>query len=233
LEVSVSIPRLLDRLEAFYGAQEPCWPVDPYEFIVWWHCGYPQSDLRCARGWEALQSQVGVQPRQILAASQHKLTNALKAGGMVPELRAARLRQIAERVVVEYGGDLRALFSGPMRAVRAALKRFHGIADPGADRILLFGRGAHVAAVPSNCPHVLVRIVHGAAQKNYGATYRAAQEIIHAQVPDQFHARQRAFLIVKAHGQQICKAKPQCARCPVCSDCAYAAGVDRAGSRRA
>lgn len=231
MEVRLSIPQLLDRLEAFHGAQEPHWPVDPYEFIVWWHCGYPQSDQRCARGWEELQSQVGAQPRQILAASQSKLANALKAGGMVPELRAMRLHEIAQRVVEEYGGDLRSLFSGPILGVRARLKRFRGIADPGADRILLFGRFAPVPAVPSNCPHVLVRVVDGLERKNYGVAYREAQEIVRAEVPEQFHARQRAFLLVKAHGQQICKAKPQCERCPVRTGCAYAAGLDRGGQR--
>ena len=51
---------LLDRLEAIHGVQEPCFPTDPYEFLIWWHCGYPQSDDRCTRGWTALKAQVGV-----------------------------------------------------------------------------------------------------------------------------------------------------------------------------
>ncbi len=43
------VPEILDALESFYGAQEPHWPTDPYEFLVWWHCGYPASDAACAR----------------------------------------------------------------------------------------------------------------------------------------------------------------------------------------
>ena len=228
----IAVLKLLDRLESFHGPQEPAFPIDPYEFLVWWHCGYPQSDARCAKGWEALRQEIGINPRQILSASQQNLAAALKHGGMVPELRAMRLLEIARRVTGEFGGDLSTLFTGPIAKVRAALKRFPGIADPGADRILLFARAAPVAAVPSNCAHVLVRIVHGLERENYGVTYRESQHLIQSEVPEQFYLRQRAYLLLKAHGQKICKAKPKCGECPVRSICAYAAGVLRGGGRR-
>ena len=83
--------------------------------------------------------------------------------------------EIAARIQDEYGGDLRAGLAEPLSKVRQALKRFPNIADPGADRILLFGGIAPVPAVPSNCPHVLVRIQRGQERENYGVTYREAQ----------------------------------------------------------
>src|SRR5580658_884960 len=111
---------LLDTLEAHYGPQSPNWPTDPYLFLVWWHCGYPASDSACAKGWEALKSRIGVEPEQILAANPVKLALALKPGGMVPETRAMRLKEIAERVQKEFGGDLRAaLGTMPLPKVRA------------------------------------------------------------------------------------------------------------------
>jgi endonuclease III len=228
---ALTLPELLDRLEAFHGEQEPCWPVDPYEFLVWWHCGYPASDERCARGWSALKKQIGIEPAQLLAATQAKLTAVLKAGGMVPEIRAQRLQQIAQCVVQEYDGDLNTLFTGRIPAVRTALKKFPGISGPGADRILLFARATPVAAVPSNCPHVPVRMMLGLEPEDYTVTYREAQGLIEDAIPEQFHPRQRAFLLLKAHGQTICKRKPQCEKCPVNRACAYAAGNDRGGSR--
>src|SRR5271170_961854 len=107
-----SLEELLDTLEAFYGVQQPSWPTDPYLFLVWWHCGYPASDAACAKGWKSLTSQCGSSPDQILAASPSKLALALRLGGMVPELRAMRLKEIAERVLKEFGGDLRAALNG-------------------------------------------------------------------------------------------------------------------------
>ena len=158
-QARITIPELLDQLEKFYGTQEPCWPVDPYEFIVWWQCGYPASDAACTKGWDKLKSEVGIEPGNLLAGTPRKLASALKAGGMVPELRALRLKEIAMRVKDEFGGDLRLPLAEPLSAVRKTLKKFPGIADPGADRILLFGGIAPIAAVPSNCTQVLVRVL--------------------------------------------------------------------------
>ena len=216
------IPGILRRLESVYGNQTPCWPTDPYHFLVWWHCGYPASDAACARGWESLNRETGVEPRQLLAAGVARLARALKPGGMVPELRAMRLMEIAARIQDEYNGDLLAGLTGPLTKVRQALKRFPNIADPGADRILLFAGIAPVPAVPSNCPHVLVRIRRGQEREDYGVTYREAQQAIDAEIPANFDARTRAYLLLKRHGQNICKrSNPKCNQCAVNSSCAF------------
>jgi endonuclease III len=76
---------------------------------------------------------------------------------------------------------------------------------------------------------VLVRIVNGLERESYAATYREAQQLIASQTPEQFHDRQRAYLLLKVHGQQICKTKPKCAACPIAMHCAYAQGVTRGG----
>ena len=91
----------------------------------------------------------------MLKAPRQKLSSALRAGGMVPDLRALCLKEIAMRVQDDFGGDLRMGLAGTLPEVRKILKSFHGIADPGADRILLFAGIKPIAAVPSNCPQVL------------------------------------------------------------------------------
>jgi len=169
------LARLLDSLEAFHGPQLPDWPTDPWRFLVWWHCGYPASDAACAKGWASLTAQTAIDPELLFAADPVKLATALKPGGMVPELRATRLKEIAERVQKEFGGDLHgALRRIPLAKARAALKKFPGIADPGADRILLFAGIAPLPAVPSNCPHVLLRIQAGHEPEKYSVAYGEA-----------------------------------------------------------
>jgi endonuclease III len=224
----------LDTLEAFYGPQEPGWPTDPYLFIVWWLCGYPASDAACAKGWASLEKTIGVEPEALLAANPGKLAAALKPGGMVPELRAMRLKEVAERVQKEFGGDLREALKGlSIPEIRAALKKFPNIADPGADRILLFAGISPVAAVPSNCPHVLVRMRLGRERENYAVNYKEAQAIIAKEVPAKFDARSRAYLLLKRHGQQVCKrTNPKCGECPVASSCAFFAGKTRGRASR-
>ncbi len=217
------IADLLDSLQSFYGAVVPHAPTDPYEFLVWWHCGYPASEERCAKGWEALRREVGIAPRQLVRASSAKLTQALKAGGMVPAVRAARLKEIAQRVQGEFAGDL---LSGLSRLSfaqsRKILKSFPGIGNPGADRITLFSRLKPLAAVPSACPHVLVRLFDGPEGGKYTATYASAQRLLDV-LPVSFDARIRAYLLIDRHGHELCKrSKPPCTRCPLQSRCAFA-----------
>jgi endonuclease III len=222
LKAKLTLLGLLDKLEEFHGKQQPDWPVEPYDFIVWWHCGYPASDQTCAKGWNNLRRDVGIEPQQLLKASPKRLASALRAGGMVPELRALRLKEIAMRVQDQLGGDLRSVLNGPISEVRKTLKKFPGIADPGADRVLLFAGLAPTAAVPSNCPHVLSRLLRGSEAVNYSKDYRDGQGAIASEVSETFAARTRAYLIVKRHGQEICKrTKPKCIECPVSSHCAY------------
>ena len=219
-----TIAKVLETLEGFYGAQEIPWPTDPYLYLVWLHCGYPASDERCSKGWHVLQKVIGVTPSQILDASPRELTKALASGGMVPEVRAQRLKEVATRVVNECGGNLGAALTGPVAAARRLLKKFPNIADPGADRILLFAGVSPAAAVPSNCPHVIVRILRGREGEDYSATYSEAQRTID-NLPENVAARKRAFLLLKRHGQDLCKrAKPKCDRCPVSDVCAFNRG---------
>lgn len=221
-KAKLTVPEVLNQLESFYGRQQPCWPSDPYLFLLWWYCGYPASDAACTKGWEGLTSKIGTDPDEILSARPAVLAAAIKPGGMLPELRAERMKEVAARIKDEFGGDLRAALTGPIAKVRKILKSFHSIADPGADRILLFAGIQPVAAVPSNCVGVLERIQRGTEAKNYNASYREAQRMIDSEVPATFDARTRAYLLLKRHGQELCKrTNPKCPQCPVKKVCAF------------
>jgi endonuclease III len=229
------LSQILNTLESYYGPQTPQWPTDAYQFLLWWHCGYPQSEERCTRGWESLNERIGISPKRLLETPSSTLAGALKAGGMIPELRAGRLKQIAEQVAEQFDGDLNSALSGlPVMQVRALLKQFPGIGDPGADRIMLFGGIATVAAVPSSCPQVLMRIETGTPHKTYNANYRDSQQIIQSQLAETFAARTRAYLLVLRHGHQVCKrSSPKCGMCAIARSCAFFASTSRARPERA
>jgi endonuclease III len=218
----------LDTLESYYGTLHPTAPTDPYEFLIWWQCGYPPSEERCAKGWQAIIERIGIAPKRIISSSRAKLAAALAAGGMVPAVRAVRLKEIATRVVEEHCGDLRSsLASSSATQARKLLKTFPGIGNPGADRILLFALIEPVAAVPSACPHVLVRVTEGPVGDKYAATYAAAQQMQNA-LPAAFDARIRGYLLLSRHGRELCKrTNPSCQRCPLRAECAFAKGAKK------
>jgi endonuclease-3 len=225
--------RILDALEKHYGVQAAVGPSEPYKSILFVSCGYPATDASCWRGYEALEREVGTKPEAILAAPKAKLAKLMRLGGIVPELRAERLKVIAKLVNEEFGGDLKWSLEKlireekkgtgkGIRLARKALKEFPVIGDPGADKILLFAGLAPVAAVPSACVGVPQRILLGEEDKSYAPGYRAAQEGMTAELPEAFDARQRAYLLLKRHGAEICKrTKPKCEICPVSGMCTY------------
>ena len=229
----LGIARILDALEKHYGVQVAVGPSEPYEMILFVNCGYPATDASCTKGYEPLKGEVGTSPDQILKAPSAKLAKLTRGGGMFPELRAERLKLIARIANENFGGNLKWALEKLMkdektpvekrlRRAKGALKEFPVIGEPGADKILLFSGMAPIAAVPSACTGVPQRIFFGHEDKNYGRGYRAAQEAIAAEVPEKFEARQRAYLLLKKHGQEICKrTKPKCEICAISKMCAY------------
>jgi endonuclease III len=214
--------RVLERLEKFYGKPKTPKPTDAYEMVLHRNCGYPQSDVNCDKGFAALKKEIGLAPEKILAAPVAKLRAALRAGGIVPELRAERLRQIAARVETEFGGDLDAVLKRPLAEAKKALRKFPTLGGAGAEKILLFTGTAAVAAVPSNCIHVPLRLGFGRESKNWAASYKSAQAAILAELPETCAAQLRAYLLIKLHGQTLCKsARPKCEECPVTDECEY------------
>src|SRR5580693_677350 len=98
--------RVLDALEKHYGPQTGAGPKDPYEMILFVNCGYPATDASCSKGYEALRRDVGTKLEEVLEAPKTRLAKLMRLGGIVPELRAERLKTIAKMVNEEFGGDL-------------------------------------------------------------------------------------------------------------------------------
>ena len=226
------LARILDALEKRYGKPKPPHPTDPYEMVVYAQCGYPASDAACRKGFEPLKKEIGLQPDELLAAPEAKLAEIMRLGGIVPELRAQRLKEVAALVKHVFGGNLRAAMKKPLPEVRKILKQFPTIGDPGADKIILFSNTAPLAAVPSNCVHVPTRLGFGDEKKNYAATYKSAQEAIRAELPPERASLLRAYLLLKHHGQETCKTnRPRCEECVVSAECVYFRTIS-GGARR-
>jgi endonuclease III len=218
----MQIHRVLDGLEKHYGKRKIAGPSDAYGMVLYSNCGYPANDLTCPKGFTALQKLIGLQPDQILAASETQLAQIMRLGGIVPEIRSRRLKEIAGRVRDKFAGDLDAVLQGPLADARKALKQFPTIGDPGADKILLFTGTAPVAAIPSGHVHVFHRLGLGSEKKSYAAGYRSAQEALQTALPAQCATLQRAYLLLQHHGREICKrSAPRCDACPVTRDCGY------------
>jgi endonuclease-3 len=196
-----------------------------FELVLYENIAYLVSDDRREKAFRELKSKVGTRPEDLLLASTTELTQIASIGGIFPDLRARRLQEAARLARDKFGGDLESVLVLPFAQARRALKQFPAIAEPGAEKILLF-RGAHAClALESNGVRVLVRLGFAQEHKSYASTYRALQSALSEGLGSKCGPLIAAHQLLKRHGQEICRrSAPRCAECPVRAGCEFAAG---------
>ncbi|MGD0736132.1 MAG: hypothetical protein ABR976_13340 [Terracidiphilus sp.] len=215
--------KLIAHLKRHYG--EPKLPPakGPFELVMWENACYLLPDERRLEVFEALRSHVGLNAKAIDAAPDKLLLPIAKRGGMRPETRVFRWRQIAGITLSQFNRNLDSILTMPYAEAKRALKQFPTIGDPGAEKILLLCGVSNGLPLESNGLRVLVRFGWGRSQKNYGATYRSVQEALKPSLPSNTAKLREAHLLLRTHGKTLCKDKaPQCHECPVSAECNYA-----------
>jgi len=221
---------VVQALHKFYGQPKPPKIKDPLELILWENIAYLVDDEKRAAAFAVLKKNVGTTTPQILSATDAQLMEATGLGGMLPELRAQRLRQIAEIAHWVFKDDLKFVLKKPLAEAKKALKKFPSVGDPGAERILMLTRSHPVLSLESNGLRVLLRLGFASEKKSYSASYRAVQEAVKTQLPPDYDGLIAAHQLLRQHGQELCKrAEPLCEGCPLkrqcdCFQTTYASG---------
>jgi hypothetical protein len=63
----IPLPKVIKRLEAYYGKPGPPHANDPWEMILWENIAYLADDHHRQQAITALREQIGTSPEQILA----------------------------------------------------------------------------------------------------------------------------------------------------------------------
>ena len=217
-----NLKKIISQLTAHYGPTQPPISRDPFELILFENIAYLVSDERREEAFKLLRKHAGTKPHEILTAADESLLSAARLGGMQPERRVSRLREIALIAMNEFAGDLEAVLKLPLPQAKQALRKFPGIGEPGAEKILLFVRAYPVLGLDSNGLRVLLRLGFGEEKKNYGATYRSVQEAIKDQLSTDYDWLISAHVLLRQHGKELCKTnRPLCEKCPVRKNCEY------------
>lgn len=190
--------------------------------ILFENVAYLVGDEQREQAFDALRERVGLSPVDIVTAADEKLLEVARLGGMHPAGRVEKLRRVAEIALQEFDGDLQSVLIQPLAKAKRALKKFPGIGDPGAEKILLFTRTMPVLALESNGLRVLLRLGYGEERKNYSATYRSVQEAVEPEMLNDFDLLIEVHRLLRRHGQELCKrSEPLCAECPVKRECRF------------
>jgi len=212
----------VSKLEKFYGRPKPLKVVDPLELILFENVAYLADDEKRNTAFATLKKKIGTRPAQLLKASQEQLEEITRLGGIFPELRAQRLRQIAELAHYIFKDDLAAELKRPLPQAKKALKKFPTIGDPGAEKILMLTHTHQVLALESNGLRVLLRLGFAEEKKSYSASYRAVQQALAGELPGSFDGLIAAHQLLRQHGQELCKrTRPLCEGCPLAEGCRY------------
>lgn len=217
-----SLTAVIKALQKFYGQPKPPKIKDPLELILWENVAYLVDDEKRAVAFAVLKKSVGTGAPQILKARDAQLVEATRLGGMLPEMRAQRLRQVAELAHWVFKDDLKSVLKKPLAEAKKALKKFPCIGDPGAEKILMLTHSHPVLALESNGLRVLLRVGFAEEKKSYSATYRAIQEAVKTQLPPDYDGLITAHQLLRQHGQELCKrSQPMCEGCPLKQQCDY------------
>ena len=215
--------QLIATLKRHYGKPTPPPATSPFEHILWENACYLLPDTRRLEVFNTLRDTVGLTPAAITAAPDEVLLPIATRGGMRPETRLFRWREIARITQQQFDGNLSTVLKLPYPQAKKALKQFPNIGDPGAEKILLFCGIAEGLPLESNGLRVLTRVGWGRAQKDYGATYRSVQQAIAPDLPTAAPKLAEAHLLLRQHGKTLCKERsPLCPQCPAAPQCNYA-----------
>ena len=222
MSAAPDLRKIVARLAAHYGKSRSPIATDPFELVLLENVAYLVSDKQREEAFKLLRKHAGTKPHEILSASDESILKATKLGGMHPEQRVARLREIALIAMNEFGADLKQALKLPLPKAKQALRKFPGIGEPSAEKILLFTRSYPVLGLDSNGLRVLVRLGFGEEKKNYAATYKCVQEAILSQLKEDYDWLISAHILLRQHGKELCKTSaPLCEKCPVRKSCEY------------
>lgn len=218
-----TIAEILDTLASHSGEPRAPEVTTPLEMILWENVAYLADDDRRMQAFDLLAKSVGLQPEEILSASDAQLL-AVAQYGILPQTTVDKLRKIASIALADFPDGLGGVLELPNKLAMRALKKFPAIGEPAAEKILLFTGTEPILALESNGLRVLQRIGFGAETGNYTADYRAVRADTASGIPKSCPELIRAHQLLRRHGQQVCRrGVPRCGSCPLVKMCRYGA----------
>ncbi len=209
------------RLRTHYGKPLPLPHTDPFAMVLWESCAYLVDDERRTQVYGRLVAKTGADPERIAGMRAGALAELItEGGGMQPAMRAEKLQRAADLVIDLGPGELARLCRKEPDQARRILRKFRGIGEPGAEKILMASGSIESLGLESNGLRVLLRLGFGTATPDYSKTYRSVAADTAREIPATTAGRIAAHQLLRQHGKTLCKTTaPRCGECPLAARC--------------
>lgn len=135
-------------------------------------------------------------------------------------MKTKKLKAFANHLHIAHSGDLMAMLTQPMPALRAELLQIYGIGQETADDIILYAANQPSFVIDTYTKRIFHRLGYGDDNVSYAALRQWFMDHLPANAPlfNQYHA------LIDAVGHRYCTTnQPNCTVCPLHGMCAFAA----------
>tara|TARA_B100001750_G_scaffold202477_1_gene177781 strand:+ start:249 stop:932 length:684 start_codon:yes stop_codon:yes gene_type:complete len=210
------LPDIYNRLIAAYGPQH-WWPgaSNPFDVCVGAILTQSTAWINVEKAITKLRNAGSLSLVGIYDMPETELAELVHSSGYF-NVKARKLKALAQHVFDHHGGDLTAMLGQPWADLRTELLSVYGIGEETADDIVLYAACAPSFVVDAYTKRIVDRIGIPPAQNRY-ESYRALfMDTIPPDVSiyNEYHA-----LLVKL-GKDVCKkSAPLCPECPINKIC--------------
>ena len=203
-----------ERLLEHYGPQE-WWPADsPFEVMVGAVLVQSTAWRNVEHAISNLKASDSMSPAAIRDMNVNTLEQLVRPSGFF-RVKARRLKSFCEYLGERYSDSIGQMDERPTQELRLELLDVYGIGEETADDILLYALKRPVFVVDAFTRRVFHRL--GWCQED--ASYSEIQRIFHDHLPRDAALFNEYHALIVRHGNTTCRKSPDCASCPLLSDC--------------
>lgn len=190
----------------------------PFDVLIATILSQNTTDKNSHRAFASLYNKYDT-PEKLSKAPEKEIAELIKIGGL-QEQKAKLIRQVAQLVIDEYGGDLNFVCDADPEAARKELLSIKGVGPKTADCVLLFSCGRDVIPVDTHVFRITKRLGIVPEKANHEGVHRQLMELVPAGERGSVHVDLIRF------GREICKSQnPQHDKCFLIDLCYYARSV--------
>jgi endonuclease III len=205
----------LDRILSLYPRRWTPNSGDPFKALIRTILSQNTNWQNEDKAYRRLEEAICVTPNTISTASLLDIAEAIHPAGMYNQ-RSIIIKEVAEKVLTLYDGDLTQVLSKPYPEAREELMKLPGVGKKTADVVLLFNAGKLVLPVDRHITRISKRL--GIVPSN--ADYDMIRLNLECMTATENFLDAHIKLI--QFGRDVCRAhNPKCIACPINDLCPH------------